>query len=215
MIVPFALLFIGAYLIGSIPSAVWIGKLVAGVDVREHGSKNAGATNVMRVLGLKVGAPVLLLDAAKGFAAVKLAGFMAGHYPADGSVYVSIQILLGACAVLGHVFPVFAGFKGGKGVATMLGIILALHFPGSVLALSVFSITLAISKYVSLSSICAAVSFTLSVLFVFQEHRIPMQIFAVAACVLLIFTHRKNIARLRNGTELRATFLFGKGKEEK
>ncbi len=205
-------LLAGAYLVGSVPSAVWIGRMVAGVDVREHGSKNAGATNVMRVLGLRIGIPVLLLDAAKGFASVQLALFARGFFPEGAGSLVSLQIALGGCAVLGHMFPIWAGFRGGKGVATLLGVILALHFPASMLALAVFAVVLILSKYVSLSSICAAISFPITVLFLFGETRLPMQLFAVVACLLLIYTHRKNIARLRAGTESKATFLFGSGK---
>jgi glycerol-3-phosphate acyltransferase PlsY len=105
------LIVIAAYLLGSIPSAVWIGKATKGIDVREHGSKNAGATNTMRVLGVKTGIPVLLIDVFKGFATVKLA-LLSPTFETGTNAFVNFQLVLGAAAVIGHVFPVFAGFRG-------------------------------------------------------------------------------------------------------
>ena len=201
----------GAYLLGSIPSAVWIGKITKGVDVREHGSKNAGATNTMRVLGVKTGIPVLLIDVFKGFGAVLIASF--SNF--SGDAFVGLQIGLGAVAVLGHVFPVFAGFRGGKGVATIVGVLLALHWQATVVAIAVFLIILFISKYVSLGSMLMGVSFPVSVIFIFQpETATPpaMKIFSIIVCVLLFVTHRKNISRLIKGTENKATFLFRKAR---
>ena len=203
------LIAIGAYLLGSIPSAVWIGKAVKGVDVREHGSKNAGATNTMRVLGVKTGIPVLLIDVFKGFAAVKLALFSL-TFDAGTNVFVTFQLALGAVAVLGHVFPVFAGFRGGKGVATIVGILLALHWQATLIAIAVFLITLVISKYVSLSSLMMGLSFPVSVILIFDSDSISLKIFSIAVCILLFITHRKNISRLLNGNENKATFLFKK-----
>jgi len=203
------LIAIGAYLLGSIPSAVWIGKAVKGVDVREHGSKNAGATNTMRVLGVKTGIPVLLIDVFKGFAAVKLALFSL-TFETGTNAFVTFQLVLGAVAVLGHVFPVFAGFRGGKGVATIVGILLALHWQATLIAIVLFLITLLISKYVSLSSLMMGLSFPVSVIFVFKTESISLKIFSVAVCILLFVTHRKNISRLLNGNENKATFLFKK-----
>ena len=159
-----------AYLLGSIPSAVWMGKLAQGVDVRDHGSKNAGATNTMRVLGVKTGIPVLLVDVFKGFAAVKLA-LLSGSFEAGTNAFVNFQLVLGAMAVLGHVFPVFAGFRGGKGVATIVGILLALSWQATLIAIAVFFITLLISKYVSLSSLMMGLSFPISVIFIFHADR--------------------------------------------
>ena len=203
------LIAIGAYLLGSIPSAVWIGKAVKGVDVREHGSKNAGATNTMRVLGVKTGIPVLLIDVFKGFAAVKLALFSL-TFDAGTNVFVTFQLALGAVAVLGHVFPVFAGFRGGKGVATIVGILLALHWQATLIAIAMFLITLVISKYVSLSSLMMGLSFPVSVILIFDSDSISLKIFSIAVCILLFITHRKNISRLLNGNENKATFLFKK-----
>ena len=197
----------GAYLLGSIPSAVWIGKLTKGVDVREHGSNNAGTANTMRVLGVKIGIPVLLIDVFKGFAAVKLVLF-APFIETGTESFVSFQLAFGALAVLGHVFPVFAGFRGGKGVATIVGILLALHWQATLIAIVVFLIALFISKYVSLSSLMMGLSFPVSVIFIFKTDSISLKIFSVAVCLLLFITHRKNISRLLNGNENKATFLF-------
>ena len=195
-----------AYLLGSLPSAVWIGKLTKGIDVREHGSKNAGATNTMRVLGVKIGIPVLLIDVFKGFAAVKLALLSA----VVTESFALLQLTLGVFAVLGHVFPVFAGFRGGKGVATIVGVLLALHWQATLIAIAVFLVSLFISKYVSLSSLMMGLSFPVSVIFCFKQHdtSVSMKIFSVIACILLFITHRKNISRLLKGKENKATFLF-------
>ena len=200
---------IGAYLLGSIPSAVWIGKAVKGVDVREHGSKNAGATNTMRVLGVKTGIPVLLIDVFKGFAAVKLATLLPA-FEIGTNAFVNFQLALGAAAVLGHIFPIFAGFRGGKGVATVVGILLALHWQATLVAIAVFLITLFISKYVSLSSMMMGLSYPVSVIFIFTTDSISLIIFSIVVSILLIITHRKNISRLVHGNENKATFLFKK-----
>jgi glycerol-3-phosphate acyltransferase PlsY len=160
-----------AYLLGSIPSAVWIGKAFKGVDVREHGSKNAGATNMMRVLGVKIGIPVLLIDVFKGFAAVKLA-LLSPAFETGTNAFVNFQLALGAAVVFGHVFPVFAGFRGGKGVATIVGILLALHWQATLVAIAVFFISLFISKYVSLSSLMMGLLFPVSVIFIFKINQI-------------------------------------------
>ena len=203
------LIVAGAYLLGSIPSAVWIGKATKGVDVREHGSKNAGATNVMRVLGVKTGVPVLLADVFKGFGAVKLA-LLSPVFESGTNPFVVFQLALGAAAVVGHVFPVFAGFRGGKGVATIVGILLALHWQATLVAVAIFLISLFVSKYVSLSSLLMGLSFPVSVIFIFKTDSISMLVFSISVCILLFVTHRKNIARLLNGKEGKATFLFKK-----
>jgi glycerol-3-phosphate acyltransferase PlsY len=201
----------GAYLLGSVPSAVWMGKATKGVDVREYGSKNAGATNTMRVLGVRIGIPVLLIDVFKGFAAVKLA-LLSTTFEAGTNAFVSFQLALGAAAVIGHVFPIFASFRGGKGVATIVGILLALHWQATFVAIVVFLITLFVSKYVSLSSLMMGLSFPVSVIFIFKTDSISLKIFSIAVCILLFTTHRKNISRLWYGNENKATFLF-KGKK--
>ncbi|HNT93716.1 MAG TPA: glycerol-3-phosphate 1-O-acyltransferase PlsY, partial [Bacteroidales bacterium] len=115
-----------AYLAGSIPSAVWAGRLFHGVDVREHGSGNAGATNTVRVLGWKTGIPVLIFDLFKGWLAAMLPEFLQAA-PEGSETLMILQIACGLAAIIGHVFPLFAGFRGGKGVATTFGVLLALH----------------------------------------------------------------------------------------
>ena len=201
---------VAAYLLGSVCSAVWIGKLFCHTDVREQGSHNAGTTNVMRVLGVKMGIPVLIIDVLKGFLAVALSrGFTdIEGAPIEGNALISIQILLGLLAVTGHMYPVFARFKGGKGVATLLGVVSAIHGPATLIALSVFIVVLLLSHYVSLSSILAGVAFPCAVIFLFHEQIPVLRVFSVAACLLLLFSHRKNIRRLIRHEEGKATFLF-------
>jgi len=202
---------VAAYLLGSIPSALWIGKLTKGIDVREHGSRNAGATNTMRVLGVKIGIPVLLIDVFKGFTAVKIA-LLFPVFEAGTNLFVNFQLLLGAAAVLGHVFPIFAGFRGGKGVATIVGVLLALHWQATITAIVIFLISLVISKYVSLSSLLMGISFPISTLLIYKSDAdsISLKIFSIVVCILIFVTHRKNISRLLNGKENKATFLFKK-----
>jgi len=209
MVIYISLIIIGAYLLGSIPSAVWIGKAAKGVDVREHGSKNAGTTNTMRVLGVKTGIPVLLIDVFKGFAAVMLIRLLPAFEPGTNA-FVNIQLTLGAAAVLGHVFPIFAGFRGGKGVATIVGILFALHWQATLVAIVIFFISLFISKYVSLSSLMMGISYPVSAIIIFQTDSMSLKIFSIIVSILLIITHRKNIHRLLHGNESKATFLFKK-----
>lgn len=194
-----ALLMIGAYLLGSIPSAVWIGKKFYGVDVREHGSKNAGATNTLRVLGARAAMPVFGIDVLKGFAAVMLS-HLSGYAP-DSDALMNLKIALVAAAVIGHILPIFAGFKGGKGVATLAGAVLAVYTPAVLICLGIFIVVLAISHYVSLSSMVAGVMFPILIVFVFKEDYPVLIVFSCIISVLLIFTHRKNIKRLLAGTE--------------
>ena len=204
-------LLIGGYLLGSIPSAVWVGKWMCDIDVREHGSKNAGATNTIRVLGWKVGWPVLVIDIIKGYVAVMLVYF--AHFTADTAPFVNMQLALGTVAVVGHIFPVFAGFRGGKGVASLFGIVLAIAPIPTLLAFSVFLITLFISKYVSLGSMLAGVSFPIFVIFVCKSTIISLIVFSIIIAFLLLLTHKKNIVRLVNKEESKATFLFKKRKD--
>ena len=189
-----------AYLLGSIPTAVWVGKTFYNVDVRESGSGNAGATNTIRVLGLKAGIPVLLVDVFKGLGAVLLA---APIYQLFGGTEVSAGLLLAvsAAAVLGHTFPVFAGFKGGKGVATLLGLGFGIYPWAALCVLILFILVLLISGYVSLSSITAGIAFPFFVIFLFPADHVFFTILSIAVAVFLPITHRKNIKRLLNGTE--------------
>jgi len=208
----YALAFVVAYLLGSIPSAVWIGKIFYGIDVREHGSKNAGATNTFRVLGIKAGIPVLLIDAFKGFAACSLVYFFEGVIP-ETREYVNLQLMFGVAAVIGHIFPIFAGFRGGKGVATLTGIVLAIALLPTLLAIGVFVLTLLLSRYVSLSSIFAGISFPILVIFVFHSQINSLIIFSILVSILLVLTHHKNIERLIHKQENKANLFKKKNKE--
>ncbi len=208
---PFLLTFIGAYLLGSIPSAVWLGKIFYKIDVRKYGSGNAGATNTFRVLGPKIGLPVLILDTLKGYFAVQLIQFIT-HLPA-GWDPVSVQLVLGATALLGHILPVFAGFKGGKGIATLLGIIFAVHPLASFLSVVIFSLVFTLSKIVSLASITAAMSFPFIIILIFKPESTVLSVFSVIIAVLVLFTHRKNIIRILNNDESKFRFADRKNKD--
>jgi acyl phosphate:glycerol-3-phosphate acyltransferase len=196
-----------AYILGSIPTAVWFGKIFYKIDLREHGSGNAGATNALRVFGNKAGAIVLLIDALKGAAAVSLGRFFFGSFSTE-NYQVIYLLMLGATALLGHVFPIFAGFRGGKGIATLAGIGTAL-FPLAVLiCLGVFVIVFIPTRYVSLGSMSAAIAFPITVIFILKSTLISEIIFAVAVAVFVPLTHRKNIKRLIDGNENK--LMFGK-----
>jgi glycerol-3-phosphate acyltransferase PlsY len=201
-----------AYLTGSIPTSIWVGKVFYKIDIRDHGSGNAGATNTMRVLGVKTGTPVLLFDIFKGWLAVKYASFFA-VFPDNTPSLMNLSIALGIMAVLGHIFPVYAGFRGGKGVASIFGVLLALSPLATLCAGGVFLISLFISRYVSVSSMLAGISFPLWIIGIFKTEFISLKIFAIIVAILLIITHRKNITRLLKGEENKAEFLFKKKKD--
>jgi glycerol-3-phosphate acyltransferase PlsY len=203
-IITVAALVAAAYILGSVPSAVWIGKRFYGVDVREHGSRNAGATNTLRVLGAKAAIPVFAIDVAKGYAAVALS-FLADYPDASPQLY-NLRFALTAAAVLGHIFPLFARFKGGKGVATLAGAVLGVYSPAVLLCLATFAVVFVLTRYVSMSSMTAGVALPLYTVFVFGETYVPLVVFCCAVAVLLIFTHRKNIKRLLRGEENRISF---------
>jgi len=205
------LVFLLAYLVGSLPSAVWIGKWFHNIDVREHGSGNAGATNVIRVLGWKTGIPVLLIDVAKGALATLLPVFFKLAEP-DSSLMVNFQIIAGVSAIIGHIFPVFAGFRGGKGVATIFGVLLALHPLLTISCMGVFLTILLITGIVSVSSMVAGLAFPAFLFLFFDSPSLIFKIFSVVVAIALIITHRKNIERLIKGEEKK---LFKFGKKEK
>ena len=192
-----------AYLFGSIPTAVWIGQAFYGIDVREYGSGNAGATNTFRVLGKKAGISVMVLDILKGYTATNLAYLIGLSVtgPQDSVQFVNYQLALGVTAVMGHLFPVFAGFRGGKGIATLFGMILAVHTGAALLCVLTFVVVLMISKYVSLSSILSGFSFPLSIIFIFQSPIRSVVLYGMCICVLILVTHQKNIERLLKGKE--------------
>ncbi|MGC9471089.1 MAG: glycerol-3-phosphate 1-O-acyltransferase PlsY [Bacteroidales bacterium] len=207
----YVLILTAAYLLGSIPTAVWTGRWFFGLDIRDHGSKNAGATNTIRVLGFKAGIPVLVVDVLKGFLAVKMITLLP-EAPATPEGYVRLQLFLGILAVVGHIFPVFAGFRGGKGVASMTGILIALHPLITLICAAVFFLTLFISKYVSLGSLLAGISYPVLVIFVFPTPFPSMVIFSILIAGVLILTHQKNIGRLIRNEESKADFLMPRKK---
>ena len=190
---------VGSYFCGAIPTSFLAGKLVRGIDLREHGSKNLGATNVYRVLGAKVAVPVGLFDVFKGAAPVL---FIA---PALGPDWASWPLLGGIAAILGHVFSVFVGFKGGKGVATAGGVVIALAPWSILIALGIWAAVTFSTGYVSLGSITAALAYPGLVYWLAPAQR-PFILIHIAIGLALVWFHRANIGRLRAGTENR----FGK-----
>lgn len=194
-----------AYLVGSIPSAVWIGKYFYGIDVREYGSGNAGATNTFRVLGKRAGIPVLLIDIFKGWASVNMA-YLTDYRPGSEQ-FINFQLVLGIAALLGHIFPVYAGFRGGKGIATLLGIILAVHPLAALLSIAVFIIVLLVSRYVSLGSMIAALSFPIIIIVFFKSPIPSLVIFSLVIAVLVLITHQKNIERLLRREESKTRLI--------
>ena len=201
MITPLNILsLILAYLIGSIPTAVWIGKVFYNLDVREHGSGNAGATNTFRILGKAAGIPVLIFDILKGILAISLATTL-GDYIKGGDSLINLKMALGVSAFLGHLYPIYVGFRGGKGVATMLGIIISLNYPSALLAVAVFLIVFIISKYVSLSAMIAAYSYPVFILAIYKSNSPTMVVFSLLVAVIITITHQKNIERLLNSKE--------------
>lgn len=212
-----AIIVILSYLVGSVPTSIIISKIAKGIDIRDHGSGNAGGTNVMRVLGWKHGFLVILLDTLKGaFVVVVVARLYFGPLPfanvSPFDDFTLVQIIAGISAVIGHVWTVFAGFKGGKGIATGLGMLLMLITVEMLIAVGVFILVVTISKYVSLGSLIAAISIPVSLILrenVFHEHIngyntiLPFVIFLT---IFIIYTHRKNVIKILNGTENKFSF---------
>jgi glycerol-3-phosphate acyltransferase PlsY len=201
---------ITAYLLGSIPTAVWVGRYFKGIDIREHGSKNAGATNTFRILGKRFGWLVLLTDVIKGTTAACLPLFLAqSALSGYKDELLILQLVGGFSAVVGHVFPIFAQFRGGKGVATSLGIVIGINPPAAAVCLSLFLVVFLTTRYVSLGAIISALCFPLvSYFFIHNDTRI-MIIFTIVLGTLVTWAHRKNIERLLKGTENRMN-LFAK-----
>jgi len=200
-----------AYLLGSIPTAVWYSKFRHGIDIREHGSGNAGATNTFRVLGKKAGSIVMSIDILKGFLATSLAWVLEFYEiiaPFDEFyIYKMIfyKLIFGSLAIVGHIFPLFANFKGGKGVATLLGMMLAVHHTATLLCVGVFVIVLFSFRYVSLGSLLATLSFPLLLLSPRFRPEDPIVIvFGFLMFTIVALTHQKNIVRLLQGEESRA-----------
>lgn len=205
----FALAVALSYLCGSVPTSVWWGRSFHGIDVREHGSRNAGATNTFRVLGPGAGIPVLLIDIVKGFVPVRVLPIWSGLEPGtDG--WIALRLVLALAAVAGHLYPLFAGFRGGKGIATSLGAVLAIHPGAAGICVGVFALVFLATRFVSLGSLCAAIAFPLTVVLVYHETSRMLMIFAVLMCAVIFYTHRHNIGRLIRGEENRM-HLAGKG----
>jgi acyl phosphate:glycerol-3-phosphate acyltransferase len=199
-------LVILAYLIGSIPTSVWISKSLFRIDIRDYGSGNAGATNTFRVLGSKWGTVVMLIDLLKGLVAVKLA-FILPFYAENDFARTNFQIGLGLAAVLGHIFPIWAEFRGGKGVATLLGLVMGISPLSALSCLAVFLLVLYLTRVVSLSSILASLAFPVFILLIYNVHNPTYRIFAIAVAALVVLTHQKNIGRLLAGSESKAPIL--------
>ncbi|MDR3627177.1 MAG: glycerol-3-phosphate 1-O-acyltransferase PlsY [Ignavibacteriaceae bacterium] len=206
-----------SYLVGSIPTSIIVSKLTRGIDIRDYGSGNAGGTNVMRVLGWKQGLLVIVLDALKGVLAVIVVARLhygsmpfANETPFDD--FTLIQIIAGIAAVIGHVWTVFAGFRGGKGIATSLGMLLMITTVDMLVAVGVFIVVFSVSRYVSLGSIIAAIAVPLTL--IIRENVFNVNIpnyntllpFVILVSLLVIFTHRKNVVRLINGNEHKLSF---------
>lgn len=206
------ILLVCGYLLGSIPTAVWIGKFFYKIDVREYGSGNAGATNTFRVLGKKAGIPVLMIDVLKGFLAVNLAYF--SPYPPEGTPFINLELVLGIASLVGHIFPLFASFRGGKGIATLLGIVLGVHLFGALICMGIFLVVLLISKYVSLSSMISAICFPIIIICVFKTTVPSLIIFSILIAIMVLITHQKNIERLIRREESKASLLKKKKKAE-
>lgn len=198
-----------AYVIGSIPSSIWIGKSYFGKDVRDFGSGNAGATNTFRVLGKRAGIIVLLLDILKGVTAASLILYMPSVSHGTDQ-YVNLQLLFGILAVVGHIFPVFENFNGGKGIATLFGMLIGIHYILAVACVALFIIVLLLTRYVSLSSILATISFPILTIYIFNRDEPLFIAFGIAAAFMVVITHKKNIVRLLNGEETKANLFKSK-----
>ncbi|MFN5479537.1 MAG: glycerol-3-phosphate 1-O-acyltransferase PlsY [Chitinophagaceae bacterium] len=193
-------LIILAYLIGSIPTSLIVSRSVFNIDIRDYGSGNAGATNTFRVLGSRWGTFVMIVDVLKGMIAVKLA-LLLPNYIANEFERTNFQIGLGLAAVLGHIFPIWAEFRGGKGVATLFGLIISVSPWTAVSCAGIFAIVLYLTRFVSLSSILASLAFPVFILVVFNVDNIAYRIFAIAVALMVVLTHQKNISRLLAGNE--------------
>ena len=196
------LMFVLSYLLGSIPSGVWIGKKFYNTDIRKYGSGNTGTTNTFRVLGVKAGIAVLAADVLKGTLGASLPYFF------DSDLN---PMVVGLAAILGHTYPLFAQFKGGKAVATSAGVLLAYNPPFFIYCIVVFGILLYFTRMVSLSSMIALVLITFSTLFI---HDWVLTMIAFILTLFITYRHRENITRIKNGTESKVPFGFRYKKEK-
>ncbi|MEP6844361.1 MAG: glycerol-3-phosphate 1-O-acyltransferase PlsY [Panacibacter sp.] len=202
------LLIILAYLIGSIPTAVWVSRRFFGIDIRDYGSGNAGATNTYRVLGSKWGTIVMVVDMTKGIVATSLYILIPFYLLNTNELErTNFMIGLGLASVIGHIFPVWAGFKGGKGVATLFGMAIAIQPAVALCCVGVFLMVFYLTRFVSLSSILSGIAFAIFILYVFNEKELLYRAFAIAVALMIILTHQKNINRLLKGTESKVPIL--------
>ncbi len=200
------LLIILAYLIGSVPTAIWVSRAFFGIDIREYGSGNSGATNTFRVLGSRWGTLVMSVDIIKGVVATSLY-ILVPYYLHDEAERTNFMVGLGLAAVVGHIFPIWAEFRGGKGVATLFGMVLAMQPLVAVCCVGVFLLVLYLTRFISLSSILASVAFAVFILYIFDEPQTLYRGFAIAVALLVILTHQKNITRLLRGSENKVPIL--------
>lgn len=207
------ILIIIAYFIGSIPTALIISKSFFQIDIREYGSGNMGATNTFRVLGPKFGTIVMVGDMLKGIFAVALFNLLP-YYLTNELDRTNLMIGLGLAAVIGHIYPIWAQFKGGKGVATLFGMVLAIQPVVAINCVAVFLVVLYLTRYVSLSSIIAGVALPILVLWIYNEKEVFYRVFAVAVAALIVLTHQKNISRLLKGNEGRVPILKHRDKRK-
>ncbi|MBO0938052.1 glycerol-3-phosphate 1-O-acyltransferase PlsY [Fibrella sp. HMF5335] len=198
-----------AYLLGSIPTAVWYGRTFFNIDIRQHGSGNAGATNTFRVLGKRAGTIVMLVDVLKGFGAASLTFLLRREGTMTETELLACALIFGFVAVLGHLYPVFANFRGGKGVATLLGMVLAIRPDVAAVCIGVWLLVVIASQYVSLGSLLAALAFpVLLLLRVFGQPENPLLIgFGFLVFLMVVITHKKNIGRLLQGNESRTVLI--------
>ena len=214
--VPLGIIVVLSYFVGSFPTSLLFSKLRHGVDIRHHGSGNAGGTNVARVFGWKAGLFVILIDILKGYVATMLVPKLmygpipfANHTPFED--YTIVQIIAGCAAIMGHVWTAFGGFRGGKGIATAGGVLLGLATVELLISFTVFLLVFVLSRYVSLGSISGAIAFPLTMFFRHNIFHGDLQgyntliFFAIGISLLLVFNHRQNIKRLLAGTELKLT----------
>lgn len=208
------ILIIVAYIIGSVPTALIVSRHYFDIDIRDYGSGNMGATNTFRVLGKKYGSMVMVFDILKGMLAVGLYNLLP-FYIADDFARTNLMVGLGIAAVLGHVFPIFAQFKGGKGVATLFGMLLAMQPLIAVSCVGVFLLVLFLTRWVSLSSILSALMLPICVLWIWNDDVVFYRVFAVLVAVMVVLTHQKNINRILRGVESRVPILKHRDKRRK
>lgn len=191
-----------SYLLGSFSFAFWFSKWFHNIDIRLFGSKNAGATNACRVVGFKIGILAFILDAMKSFIAVQLIHFVP-NIIIGSEAYFQIKILFGICAVVGHIFPIYSGFKGGKGVASMFGIFFGLTPFIGLISFFIFMTLIFLTRIVSVSSICSAIVYPILICISGYSYSITFIAFSIFSCLLIIVTHRENIKRLIKKEEKR------------